>query len=225
MDDETDVCDYPTATRDRSGKCRCLVCSRCGHHTGNSHQGHYWSYCKVTKKVERFHFCCPDDCELISPNEQSLEGLVSGIVSDRSGNHYFFAYGQVSWIKQGGELGTSFHSTSVLARNGGPWTQVSTLEELFDSSKQDKERAWDDYRVGDQVYDKEYRQGKLVRLYDFRGIPFAEVLRTTDTFPVDELNGRLGKPRPVESQTDEDPRDPPFESESEMPLSWKSGLR
>lgn len=46
--------------------CRCLVCSRCGHHTGNTSQGHYWSYCKVTRQDERFHMCCPDDCELIA---------------------------------------------------------------------------------------------------------------------------------------------------------------
>jgi hypothetical protein len=49
------------------GKCRCLVCARCGHHTGNSHQGHYWGWCKVTCTVRAFHFCCPDPafgCEL-----------------------------------------------------------------------------------------------------------------------------------------------------------------
>jgi len=45
--------------------CRCLICARCGHHTGNSNQGHYWSYCRVSKQEEWFHFCCPDDdCEL-----------------------------------------------------------------------------------------------------------------------------------------------------------------
>lgn len=44
--------------------CRCIVCSRCGHHTGNSNQGHYWAYCKVTKSKRDFHLCCPDDCEL-----------------------------------------------------------------------------------------------------------------------------------------------------------------
>lgn len=44
-----------------------LVCARCGHHTGNDTQGHYWKWCKVTARFERFHFCCPDDvlgCEL-----------------------------------------------------------------------------------------------------------------------------------------------------------------
>lgn len=44
--------------------CRCMICPRCNHHTGNSHQGHYWAFCKVTGKMEEFHFCCPDDCEL-----------------------------------------------------------------------------------------------------------------------------------------------------------------
>lgn len=44
--------------------CRCIICERCGHHTGNAHQGHFWSYCKVTGDVRDFHMCCPDDCEL-----------------------------------------------------------------------------------------------------------------------------------------------------------------
>lgn len=29
------------------GTCRCIVCPRCGHHTGNAHQGHFWGLCKV----------------------------------------------------------------------------------------------------------------------------------------------------------------------------------
>lgn len=44
--------------------CRCIICARCGQHTGNNNQGHYWSSCKVTKTVREFHFCCPDDCQL-----------------------------------------------------------------------------------------------------------------------------------------------------------------
>lgn len=44
--------------------CRCLVCGRCGHHTGNTSQGHYWRFCSVTKSMRDFHFCCPDDCSL-----------------------------------------------------------------------------------------------------------------------------------------------------------------
>lgn len=48
----------------RGVTCRCIVCGRCGHHTGNSNQGHYWAFCHVTRKTEEFHFCCPDDCEL-----------------------------------------------------------------------------------------------------------------------------------------------------------------
>jgi hypothetical protein len=49
------------------GDCRCMVCGRCGHHTGNSSQGHYWAFCKVTRGIREFHFCCPDGvhgCEL-----------------------------------------------------------------------------------------------------------------------------------------------------------------
>lgn len=53
--------------------CRCVVCGRCGRHTGNSNQGHYWAYCKVTRGMRDFHFCCPNDCELEE----------SGVTSDR----------------------------------------------------------------------------------------------------------------------------------------------
>lgn len=49
---------------DGSVSCRCVVCSRCGKHTGNSNQGHYWAFCKVTKSLREFHSCCPGDCEL-----------------------------------------------------------------------------------------------------------------------------------------------------------------
>jgi len=48
--------------------CRCLVCARCGHHTGNNNQGHFWSWCKVTRSTGNFHFCCPGDCELEARN-------------------------------------------------------------------------------------------------------------------------------------------------------------
>lgn len=46
--------------------CRCVVCPRCGHHTGNSHQGHHWGFCKVTRTVRTAHFCCGNEfgCEL-----------------------------------------------------------------------------------------------------------------------------------------------------------------
>jgi hypothetical protein len=50
--------------KDKTVTCRCMVCARCNHHTGNSHQGHYWKFCKVTKHMEEFHFCCPGDCEI-----------------------------------------------------------------------------------------------------------------------------------------------------------------
>jgi ribosomal protein L32 len=46
------------------GHCQCTVCPRCGHHTGNAHQGHYWSLCQVTGTERRPHFCCPDNCEI-----------------------------------------------------------------------------------------------------------------------------------------------------------------
>ena len=47
-----------------AGMCRCFWCGRCNNVTGNSNQGHYWAYCKVTATMREFHFCCPDDCEL-----------------------------------------------------------------------------------------------------------------------------------------------------------------
>jgi hypothetical protein len=50
---------YPSM--DGTGRCRCTVCPRCHHHTGNSHQGHYWGFCQVTRTVREFHFCCPDE--------------------------------------------------------------------------------------------------------------------------------------------------------------------
>jgi hypothetical protein len=51
---------------DGSFACRCTICARCGKHTGNSNQGHYWAHCRKTGKTEKFHFCCPGDCELMS---------------------------------------------------------------------------------------------------------------------------------------------------------------
>lgn len=59
----TSECDAQSASiyvdGDGETRCRCVVCARCGHHTGNAHQGHYWSFCKSTGKLEGFHFCCP----------------------------------------------------------------------------------------------------------------------------------------------------------------------
>ena len=43
-----------------------MKCGRCDQWTGDNNQGHYWSYCKVTKKIEVFHFCCPNDCQLVA---------------------------------------------------------------------------------------------------------------------------------------------------------------
>ena len=49
---------------DGTTACRCMICPRCHHHTGNAHQGHNWAYCKVTGTMRDFHFCCPGNCEL-----------------------------------------------------------------------------------------------------------------------------------------------------------------
>ena len=86
------ACDAEAAGRyhmpDGTTACRCVVCPRCGHHTGNSHQGHYWRACKVLAERlraelepgetlpagefmrrtcrEDWHFCCGNEfgCEL-----------------------------------------------------------------------------------------------------------------------------------------------------------------
>ena len=44
--------------------CKCVICGRCGQHTGNSMQGHYWAFCSVTRTTREFHMCCDNDCEL-----------------------------------------------------------------------------------------------------------------------------------------------------------------
>jgi hypothetical protein len=44
--------------------CRCVICIRCRQHTGNSHQGHHWRLCRITRGFRNPHFCCPNDCEL-----------------------------------------------------------------------------------------------------------------------------------------------------------------
>jgi hypothetical protein len=68
VEDDDSPCDaeFPSVMQMPDGTtiCRCVVCPRCGHHTGNSHQGHYWGYCQVTRTVREFHLCCPGDCEL-----------------------------------------------------------------------------------------------------------------------------------------------------------------
>ncbi len=58
--------DAPSAYSDGNGGyvCRCVVCARCGHHTGNSHQGRYWAWCRVTGTRRELHLCCPGDCDL-----------------------------------------------------------------------------------------------------------------------------------------------------------------
>lgn len=63
-DDGPVYSDVDPVTGDLVYRCRCLVCARCGHHTGNTSQGHYWALCSVTRTVREFHFCCPGDCEL-----------------------------------------------------------------------------------------------------------------------------------------------------------------
>jgi len=48
--------------------CRCVICARCKQHTGNTTQGHFWDFCKVTATCRKPHFCCPANCELENPD-------------------------------------------------------------------------------------------------------------------------------------------------------------
>lgn len=57
-------CDASNPPSYVDGRCRCIVCARCGHHTGNSTQGHFRAYCKATRTMRGRHQCCPDNCEL-----------------------------------------------------------------------------------------------------------------------------------------------------------------
>lgn len=50
-----------------------MTCGRCDRPTGNYTQGHYWAFCKVTKTIREFHFCCPGDCAL-PPAASSVDG-------------------------------------------------------------------------------------------------------------------------------------------------------
>lgn len=57
-----------------------MTCGRCRKRTGNNNQGHYWKHCKVTGQMESFHFCCPDDCQLVAIREgrEETEHAVCG---------------------------------------------------------------------------------------------------------------------------------------------------
>lgn len=51
-----------------------MTCGRCEQRTGNNHQGHYWAFCKVTRQIEEYHFCCPGDCALHPDSAVGGEG-------------------------------------------------------------------------------------------------------------------------------------------------------
>jgi hypothetical protein len=51
------------------GRCRCMTCGRCGHHSASTHQGHYGGWCRAERAMRESHFCCKDPafgCELDS---------------------------------------------------------------------------------------------------------------------------------------------------------------
>src|ERR1035441_1990141 len=64
---DCDAAEWGGAATVYGGRCRCIVCARCGHHAANSAQGHHWNWCTVTRSMRSPHFCCPDPafgCEL-----------------------------------------------------------------------------------------------------------------------------------------------------------------
>lgn len=57
--------------------CRCVICGRCGRHTGNTTYGHFWKLCMVTGTLRTHHHCCPDgNCEL-EEKDDGTEGVLS----------------------------------------------------------------------------------------------------------------------------------------------------
>lgn len=64
--------------------CRCVACPRCGHHTGNSTQGHYWRLCTRSGRMEEFHLCCPGDCELAPAKPEPARGTWTDLGNGRS---------------------------------------------------------------------------------------------------------------------------------------------
>ena len=64
---DCDAAEWGGAATVYGGRCRCIVCARCGHHVANSAQGHHWNWCTVTRSMRSPNFCCPDPafgCEL-----------------------------------------------------------------------------------------------------------------------------------------------------------------
>lgn len=103
--ESTTECDYEgSASRYRGPNgtmtCRCIMCGRCGHHTGNSNQGHYWKICHVMAKFHAqhkaksgfscdeccpdFHLCCPGNCELFNEDGTKKSAIHDAIESPDS---------------------------------------------------------------------------------------------------------------------------------------------
>ncbi len=61
---------YVVSTNPTLLVCRCVICVRCGRHTGNTTQGHFWGWCRAASALRAHHFCCPDDCELEADRDQ-----------------------------------------------------------------------------------------------------------------------------------------------------------
>jgi hypothetical protein len=68
-------------------ECNCVVCNHCGHHTGNNTQGHWWSWCKATKTLEDFHYCCPGNCQLDEVEEWSPTHELSNLIKPGKANY------------------------------------------------------------------------------------------------------------------------------------------
>ena len=56
-----------------------MICDRCGQPTGNDHQGHMSTYCRITGAFTDLHLCCPSGCELHpAPGTQPERSYLAG---------------------------------------------------------------------------------------------------------------------------------------------------
>jgi hypothetical protein len=96
------------------GRCRCIVCARCGHHAANSAQGHHWNWCTVTRSMREPHFCCPDPafgCELETSAPESLTAPQRDRLRQMAAEHG----DAVSAIRQALDLAEALCGGAVLA--------------------------------------------------------------------------------------------------------------
>src|ERR1035437_3537460 len=103
---DCDAAEWGGAATVYGGRCRCIVCARCGHHVANSAQGHHWDWCTVTRSMRVPHFCCPDPafgCELEAPAPEPLIMAADEFAATRKVAEALTAVGR------GLELAAPFH--------------------------------------------------------------------------------------------------------------------